>query len=260
MNLIPHPPAHLNEPAIWQDVEFGAYAAALPAWRRLAAQADGAVVELGAGSGRVAMDLADAGFEVVAVERDPGLAAELEQRGDGRDLTVIAADLGDLDKRWEQEGRDRVGLVIAPLQVLQLLDGSERAAALPVLAGLLAPGGRLAVALVDEVTLAESGDADSGRAVSQPRPDMREVDDWVFSSEPLWVQVLDDRLRMRRMRQRVSPQGDMARRVHDDVLYRVSPDELEAQAAEAGLAAAGREQVPSSEHEAGSVIVILERP
>jgi hypothetical protein len=65
---------------------------------------------------------------------------------------------------------------------------------------------------------------------------------------------------MRRLRQRVSPQGDMTRRVHDDVLFRVSPDELEAQAADVGLRAAGREQVPSSEHEAGSVIVILERP
>lgn len=256
MNLIPRPPAHLNEPAIWQDVEFGAYAADLPAWRRLAAQAAGTVVELGAGSGRVAMDLADAGFRVIAVERDPELAAELEQRGDGRDLKVIAADLGELDRRWERDGRDPVRLVIAPLQVLQLLEAEERAAALPVLAELLAPGGRLAAALVDEDTLAESG----GESASSPRPDMREVDEWVFSSEPLWVQVLDDRLRMRRLRQRVSPQGDITRQVHDDVLHRVSPDELEAQAAEAGLRAAGREQVPSSEHEAGSVIVILERP
>jgi hypothetical protein len=140
--------------------------------------------------------------------------------------------------------------------VLQLLDASERAAALPALAALLAPQGRLAVALVDEGTLAESG----GAGASSPRPDMREVDEWVFSSEPLWVQVLEDRLRMRRLRQRVSPQGDMTRRVHDDVLYRLSPDELEAQASEAGLRAAERERVPSSEHEAGSVIVILERP
>jgi SAM-dependent methyltransferase len=258
MNLIPHPPAHLNEPAIWQDVEFGAYAADLPVWRRLAAEADGAVVELGAGSGRVSLDLADAGFSVVAVERDAELAAELEQRGSGRDLAVIAADLGELDQRWERDGRDPAGLVIAPLQVLQLLDADERAAALPVLARLLAPGGRLAVALVDEGTLAEAGG--EGEAAAAPRPDMREVDEWVFSSEPLWVQVLDDRLRMRRLRQRVSPQGDMTRRVHDDVLFRVSPDELEAHASEAGLRPVGRSQVPSSEQEAGSVIVILERP
>lgn len=259
MSLLPNPPQHLNEAAIWQDVEFGAYAQDLPLWRRLAAEAAGTVVELGSGSGRVALDLADAGYPVVAVESDLDLAAALRERAEGRDLGVIAADLATLDGHWDQHGRDPVPLVIAPLQVLQLLDASERAAALPALAAVLAPGGRLAVALVDEGTLAEASEPESGKAASPPRPDMRDVDGWVYSSEPLWVQVDDDRLRMRRLRQRVSPAGDLTRRVHDDVLNRVSPAELEAEAEAAGLRPAGRETIPSSEHEAGSIAVILER-
>ena len=45
---------------IWHDVENGAYAADLPLWRELAREADGPVLDLGAGTGRVALDLAAA--------------------------------------------------------------------------------------------------------------------------------------------------------------------------------------------------------
>ena len=49
---------------------------------------------------------------------------------------------------------------------------------------LMAPGGTLALTVVDESTLLSTGTAST-----QILPDMRELEGWVYSSEPLWVQV-----------------------------------------------------------------------
>ena len=50
----------------------------------------------------------------------------------------------------------------------------------------MAPGGTIALTVVDETTLLSAG-----AASTQILPDMRELDGWVYSSEPLWVQVGD---------------------------------------------------------------------
>ena len=63
---------------------------------------------------------------------------------------------------------------------------------------------------------------------------------------------------MRRMRERVAPDGDIVRRVHDDVLFRVSPDTLEGEAADAGLRPVARHPIAPSDYEAGSLVVVLE--
>ena len=46
---------------VWHDVECGRYDADLPLWRELAASARRPVLDVGAGTGRVALDLARAG-------------------------------------------------------------------------------------------------------------------------------------------------------------------------------------------------------
>ena len=50
----------VNAKVMWHDVECGSYVADLPLWRRLAAEAGGPVLDVGAGTGRVALDLARA--------------------------------------------------------------------------------------------------------------------------------------------------------------------------------------------------------
>jgi predicted O-methyltransferase YrrM len=244
----------LEEAAIWQQVEFGSYQADLPLWLELARAADGPVLELGAGAGRVGLQLAEAGVQLIAVERDPALAAQLEHSAAerGLDVEVVVADLG---APAELRLPGRPALAFGPLHLIQELDGAARPALLGRLAELMAPGATVALTVVDETTLLSVG-----AAATQILPDMREIDDWVYSSEPLWVQVGDEALTVRRLRERVSPDGQMERTVHDDLLHRVSPDRLELEGEEAGLRRAGRRQISSGPNEADSAVVLLEVP
>jgi SAM-dependent methyltransferase len=248
MSLLPKRPRHLNEAAIWQDVEFGAYAADLPLWEELAAEDPGHVLELGAGSGRVTLALAERGISMIAVDRDPDLIEALRLRADGLPVTALVVDISAPDQI------PACGLAIAPLQVMQLLSPEELQPALAALAEGLDRGTRLAISLVDESTLVEKG------VVAEPPPDMRELDGWIYSSEPLWVQVDEEVLRMRRLRERVAPGGDMVRKVHDDILHRLTPEKLEERASAAGLRPLERREIASSSYEAGSIAVILEAP
>ncbi len=67
---------------VWHDLECGSYRADLPLWRALAVQArDGPVLDIGAGTGRVALDLARAAHRVTALDLDPELLGALRDRG-----------------------------------------------------------------------------------------------------------------------------------------------------------------------------------
>jgi predicted O-methyltransferase YrrM len=212
------------------------------------------VLELGSGAGRVSRYLAETACELIAVERDPGLAAQLESIAAKRDLPISVV-VADLASPTSLRLPSTPTLALGPLHVVQVLDGAARPGLLRCLADLVAPGGTIALTVVDETTLLSSG-----AAATQILPDMRELDGWVYSSEPLWVQVGDEVLTIRRLRERVSPQGDVERTVHDDLLHRVSPDRLEAEAEEAGLRSAGRRQISSGPNEADSTVVLIEVP
>lgn len=239
---------------IWQEVEFGAYGADLPLWVELAEAADGPVLELGAGAGRVALHLAGHGYEVLALERDPDLAAELRREAERRRVSLSVVE-GDLSSPDELALPSRPALGIGPLHVIQVVDAELRPTLLARLRELLAPGATLALTLVDESTLLSAG-----AASAQILPDMRELDGWVFSSEPLWVQVGDRALKVRRLREQVSPEGQMERAIHDEILYRIDPEALEREALEAGFTSAGRRQISSGENEADSTAVLMVAP
>ena len=58
---------------LWHDIECSGYDEDLPLWRALAAEADGPVLDVGAGTGRVSLDLAARGVAVVALDAEASL-------------------------------------------------------------------------------------------------------------------------------------------------------------------------------------------
>jgi precorrin-6B methylase 2 len=240
--------------AIWQQVEFGSYAADLPVWVDLADSIGGPILELGAGAGRVSVHLAGHGHEVMALEREDELTDELE-RAAARLRTRLSVIRADLNSPGEVRLPESPALVVGPLHVMQVLDTETRRRVLGWLLDVVAPGATLALTVVDEETLLSAG-----TSATQILPDMRELDGWVYSSEPLWVLVSDDTLTVRRIREQVSPEGAMERNVHDELLYRLSPARLEAEAEVTGFVPAGRRTVDSGPREADSVVVLLEAP
>jgi SAM-dependent methyltransferase len=235
-----------NEAVIWHDVECGAYDADLPLWRELAAAAPGPILELGCGTGRVALHLVRCGHSVTAVDSDPALAAELTRRARDLEVTVLVRDMRAL------EPDERFGLIVAPMQVLQLLDGPEsRRAVLRSCAGCLSPGGTVAISIVEGVP-------EGGGEPAQPLPDVAEIDGWVYSSLPLEIAADGAAMRVTRLRQVVSPAGELTERVDETHLAVLHAATLEAEAREAGLRPAGRREVPSTLDHVGSVVVMLE--
>lgn len=247
-------PGSHPEAAIWQDVEYGAYAADLPLWEELAREGGGTTVEIGAGAGRVTLHLARAGLHVLALEADRDLADELAHRAEDLPARTLHSDVTDLvpGGRWMRSSPP-IAAAIAPLHVIQQIEPAARPGLLRVLAEMIPEGGRFTATVVDESSL-----LDASRGDRPAVPDMRDVDGWVYSSEPLWVQVGDDAMSVRRARQRVSPSGEAEQAVHDEILHRLSPDALEAEAAEAGLRPVGRRTIGSGASEADSIAVTME--
>lgn len=125
----------------------------MPFWRRIALAADGPVLELGCGTGRVSKPLARAGVRLVGIDRSAAMLARL--RSARRTATGAKADRLQLvrgDIRDLPFAAGTFSAVLAPYGVLQSLVGdADLASALGAIARVLAPGGTLAVDLVPDV-------------------------------------------------------------------------------------------------------------
>jgi SAM-dependent methyltransferase len=232
--------------AIWHDVENGSYAADLPLWRELARQAGGPVLDLGAGTGRVARDLRNEGYAVTALDSSGELLEVLRERAP--EVAVVTADACTFDLP------DRFRLVLAPMQLVQILGGrAERTAMLERVHSHLQPGGRFAAALADPYEAVVEEDR------SPPYPDMVERDGWVFSSQPVWVREEPGRVVVERRRQAVSPEGVLEEEIAPFALELLSADELEAEARAAGLKPVARHVIPETPDHIGSVVVECRR-
>jgi SAM-dependent methyltransferase len=235
---------------IWHDTECGAYDADLEAWERLASQADGAILDLGCGTGRVSLHLARHGHEVWAVDWDADLVAALRDRSAAEELPVHA-EVADV-RRLALDGR--FGLAIAAMQFLQMIgDDAARAVVLRAVAEHLEPGGRMAAAILDGMPQDLTG-------APAPLPDIREVDGRVYSSLPADVVGDGSRLELHRVRQEVAPDGTMVTSEHAEALWLLDPGALEREGKNAGLVPSGRVTVPPLDGYIGSVIVVMERP
>jgi SAM-dependent methyltransferase len=237
--------------AIWHDLECGSYRADLPLWRELAREAGGAVLDIGCGTGRVALDLAAQGHAVTGLDSDPELIKGLAQRAreDGTAVQTVVADARSFDL-----GR-RFALAIAPMQVTQLLGGaSGRTALLGCVLRHLEPGGTFAAALADPYEGVELDTA------LPPLPDVREQDRWVLSSTPVAVRRVDGAIEIDHHRQAVSPAGELTETLVTIRLDSVAPATLESEAEAAGLTLGRTRRVPETHEHVGSTVVLLEAP
>ncbi len=241
-------PAALAGEAAWHDVECASYAADLPLWRELCAEHAGAVLDLGCGTGRVALDLARLGHTITGVDADATLVAGLAERARGEGLRVRAL-AGDV-RSLSLDGS--FALAIAPMQVVQLLGGPRgRRSMLASVGEHLAPGGLVAIALADPFDAVPAGEA------LPPLPDVLERDGWVLSSTPIAVRDQGDAVAIDRHRQAVSPAGELREEVATIVLDSVSPSTLEAEAEQAGLLALAPRRVPATRDYVASTVVML---
>ena len=232
---------------IWHDVECGSYGEDLPLWRSLAAIHGDPVLDVGAGTGRVALDLARRGHRVTALDSEPALREELVRRTGDLELDTVLADARDFEL-----GR-QFALCIVPMQTIQLLGGGDgRSAFLRCARRHLRDGAVLAIAIAEMLELYETFD---GRPA--PIPDICERDGVIYSSQPTAVRAEQDAFVLERRREIVTARG--VHSVHEDVirLDRVSPAQLEREARAAGLTADGMQLVPLTPDYAGSTVVML---
>jgi SAM-dependent methyltransferase len=226
---------------MWHDVECGGYQADLPLWLELAAAAGGPVLDVGAGTGRVALRLAAAGHAVTALDRDGELLATLAERTRGLPVETVVADASS----FSLPGRE-FALIAVPMQTIQLVadrDGFFRSAR-----AALAPGGLVALAIADTLEPFEG---------AFPAPDVGEDGGWRYVSQPTAVRPVEGAMRIERRRELVAPDGE--RRTDGDVveLALVSAAELEAEGARHGLAAEPERTLAPTDEHVGSTVVLL---
>jgi SAM-dependent methyltransferase len=235
----------VNETVVWHDVECGSYEADLPLWDELARAAGGPVLDVGAGTGRVALRLARAGHAVTALDHDPVLLAELAERAReaGVSIETVEADAASFDLA----GRG-FALIAVPMQTLQLLP--ERAGFFASARRALAPGGLVAAALADAPEPFEPpGDL--------PFPDVTVRHGRRFVSQPVAIRLAGDVWRIERARQTIAPDG--TRTTEDDVveLAAITPEELLEEGRAAGLTPEGVRLVEPTDDHVGSEVVLL---
>ncbi len=204
----------------------------------LADRADGPILELAAGSGRVAVPLAAAGHRVTAVDIDPAMLDRARRRASEAGipadrLEFVAADL--LDLRHERGGEFALAF-IALNSIMLLATRDAQRAAIRVLANHLAPGG---IAVVDAwlPDIEDLGRFDGRLLHEWVRPDAEDAEPGTLVTKTgtaihdaatgtIVLTAIYDAAR----------QGGTTRRwVRQDTLRLIAADELAAFAEDAGL-------------------------
>jgi SAM-dependent methyltransferase len=213
------------------DEDVGMYLA-------LAREQGGPILELAAGSGRIAVPLARAGHRVVAVDHDPAMLARAQGRWDatpgvdrerGGALSIVEADL------TLYRSDERFGLAILALNSLMLIpDADARSAALLTMRAHLREGG---LAVVDVVTpdVDELGSYDGRVQLDWVREDA-ERGELVTKLISAIIHPEEDRVELTQLFDVTPTRGGTLRRiVRRDTLHLVSATALRSLAAGAGL-------------------------
>jgi len=119
-------------------------------YRSLAERAGGPVLELGCGTGRVAIPLAHAGFEVTGIDRSAGMLARARRKAEGLE-PAVAARLRFVEGDFEETvAGGPFGLIFAAARVFMfVLDPDAQLRLLAALRDRLRPDGLLAIDIFD---------------------------------------------------------------------------------------------------------------
>lgn len=250
------PGAHRTRRVLWHDVECGAYRADLALWHELAqaAEADlggGRILEVGAGTGRVALDLARAGHRVTALDIDDELLLALRERAEGLPVETACADA----RSFALGARDFI-LCLVPMQTVQLLAGSDDRIAFLRRAGAhMRPGAVLACSIVTKL---EPFDCDAGDV--GPSAEVGRFDGDLYQSRATRVRVRMRSVVIERERRVIAAGHAPAEpgRERDVVeLARVSRSQLEREGRKAGLTPIEPRAVAATQDHIGSAVVML---
>ena len=238
---------------IWHDLECGRYSQDLELWLTLAARhvpQGEAVLDIGAGTGRVTLPLARAGHRVVALDADAVLLVELDARASGLAVETVCADARD----FSLPGRT-FPLILVPMQTLQLLGApAGQFAFLRRAAAHLAPGGVVAAAIADADDFEEF---EWNQGDDAPLPDIAEVDSCAYFSQPTAVRREAGTFVLERRREVVDRAG--GRTASED---RIALDILSAQGVQeagqrAGLHPVDVLEIPPTLEHIGTQVVVL---
>jgi SAM-dependent methyltransferase len=230
------------EAVIWHDLECGSYSVDLPYWHALAERHAGVVLDVGAGTGRVALSLARAGHPVIALEVDATLGEELSRRAGTLPVEVRCADACDftLDSP--------VALAIVPMQTIHLLE--HRAAFFGCAGRALQPRGMLAIALL--------GDGVEPFEL-ELEPDAVELGAVRYESAPTALRRRDGAVLLERRRSRIV-KGSSKSALNLIRLAECDRATLSAEAVSAGFKPLSHRVIAATADHAGSEIVCLEVP
>jgi len=145
----------------------------------------GAVVELGVGTGRIAVPVAAEGIRVIGVDSSAGMLEVCRERAESAGVEeLVDLRLGDLRAPPVSE---RVGLVICPFRsYLHLRTDEERLDALRAARELLVPGGRL---VFDVFAPGDDDIAETDGRWLEREPEIFERADWDTNTRTLTLSV-----------------------------------------------------------------------
>ncbi len=230
----------------------------------LASRSGGPILEIAAGSGRVAVPLAQAGFHVTAVDIDPAMLARAEKAATaaGADvrarLELVEADLVDLSL----PGGARFRLAILALNsILLLVTRGDQQAALDSMARHLEPGG-IAVADVWLPSADELSRYDGRVGLEYVRQDP-ETGRLVVKTAAAQHEPATGHIQLTAIYEDGAQGGTPRRWVREDRLRLVNADDLRFMAEAAGLevevVAGGYDLSPAGPHDERAILVARKR-
>ncbi len=219
--------------AAYYDAIHGDFNDDIGLWQSFAGRTDRPVLEVGCGTGRIALELARAGYEVTGIDPSPAMlaVARAKAEADAVDVTFIEGRVTDMNLEPEH-----YGVVLVPLDVfLYCTDSEEQVATLRALGEAMVFNGLLALDLPGP---AQSLDADSNGiqalVFAGETEDGQQFDCYHLHEDDLGMQSRHLRVTY----ETVTGEGLVRRQVSEHLLRYVGRFELEYLLDRAGLALA----------------------